>query len=169
MAKSQMTLQKQKKWIVTIEVDGPEFSTEETHEGPGDINENTTENINGTKENYDDDISEKEIVIEGEALSNSGKAEIVIKASSQDTEENDGDPTKYSAAIKTSESNSEEIITNDKNKNVEIAESKYDPKPLDETREKGDKIDNKNVVKETEPVVTEANGKESETTEEDKV
>jgi len=120
-----------------------------------------------TSSNDDSTKPEKEIVSEGEALSNSGKAEIVIEASSQDTEASDVEPTKDSAAIKTSESNSEEIITNAENKNVEIAEVKYDPKPLDETKEKEDKIDTNDVVKETEPVVTKTN--ESETDKEEKV
>merc|ERR1719312_1472313 len=112
-----------------------------------------------TSSNDDSTKPEKEIVSEGEALSNSGKAEIVIEASSQDTEASDVEPTKDSAAIKTSESNSEEIIPN--------AEIKYDPKPLDETKEKEDKIDTNDVVKETEPVVTKTN--ESETDKEEKV
>ena len=120
-----------------------------------------------TSSNEDSTKPEKEIVSEGEALSNSGKAEIVIEASSQDTEASDVEQTKDSAAIKTSESNSEEIITNAENKNVEIAEVKYDPKPLDETKEKEDKIDTNDVVKETEPVVTKTN--ESETDKEEKV
>jgi len=120
-----------------------------------------------TSSNDDSTKPEKEIVSEGEALSNSGKAEIVIEASSQDTEASDVEPTKDSAAIKTSESNSEEIITNAENKNVEIAEVKYDPIPLDETKEKEDKIDTNDVVKETEPVVTKTN--ECETDKEEKV
>ena len=39
---------------------------------------------------------------------------------------------------------------------VTLSSQKYDPKTLDETKEKEDKTDTNDVVKETEPVVTEA-------------
>jgi len=115
--------------------------------------------------NDDSTKPEKEIVSEIEALSNSGKAEIVIEASSQEIEGSDIEPTKDSASTKTSESKSEEIIKTE-NTNAEIAEVKCESSPLNETEGNEDQTDPNHMVKETEPVVTET--KENETSSDEK-
>jgi len=110
--------------------------------------------------NDDSTKPEEEIVSEITALSNSGKAEIVIEASSQEIEGSDIEPTKDSASTKTSESKSEEII-NAANTNVEIAEVKCESSPLNETKGNEDQIDPRDMVKETAPAVTETNENET--------
>jgi len=111
--------------------------------------------------NDDSTKPEKESVSEIEALSNSGKAEIVIEASSQEIEGSDIEPTQDSASTKTSESKSEEII-DAANTNVAIAEVKCESSPLNGTKGNEDQIDPNDMVKETEPVDKETNGNETE-------
>jgi len=110
--------------------------------------------------NDDSTKPEKEIVSEIEALSNSGKAEIVIEATSQEIEGSDIEPTQDSA----SESKSEEII-NAANTNVEIAEVKCESSPLNGTKGNEDQIDPNDMVKETDHVVKETDENETDNNE----
>jgi len=104
---------------------------------------------------------DKEAVNEVEALSNSGKAEIVIEASSQDIENNENSLTNDSPVAdciptQTSESNSEEIGSNPENTNIENVEVKCEI--LNSTKQDmEEKSEPTDVETEPEVVVTKIN------------